>query len=165
MFITIHTGAGVLDSDCDLEDPIYGSALDGIRTIEEVTGEPEVIAAGTDTGIGMVIDLDITQGDVTRTEEICTAIKINVTTTSIIKTITKNETRMLQDKPTGRKLISLRRIKIMSMLIRMEMFTKRRRMDGSKKIKAAGQQIKINKEINQEMLIETKIKVVTEINL
>ena len=71
-----------------MEDPIYGSALDGIRTIEEVTGEPEVIAAGTDTGIGMVIDLDITQGDVTRTGEICTAIKINVTTTSITKKIT-----------------------------------------------------------------------------
>ena len=53
----------------------------------------------------------------------------------------------------------------MSMVIRMEMFTKRRRMDGNKKIKAAGHQIKINKEINQEVLTGIKIKVVTEINL
>ena len=72
---------------------------------------------------------------------------------------------MFQDKPTERKLISLRRIKIMSMLIRMEMFTKRQRMDGSKKIKAAGHRIKINKEINQDLSTGIKIKVATEINL
>ena len=53
----------------------------------------------------------------------------------------------------------------MSMVIRMEMFTKKQMMDGSKKIKAAGHRIKINKEINQEMSTGIKIKVVTEINL
>ena len=73
---------------CDLEDPIYGSALAGTHTIEEVTGEPEVIAEVTDMDTGMVIALDITQVGVTRTGEICTAIKIGVTTTSIIKVIT-----------------------------------------------------------------------------
>ena len=72
---------------------------------------------------------------------------------------------MFQDKPTERKLISLRGIKITSMVIRMVMFIKRQRMDGSKKIKAAGHPIKINKEINQELLTGIKIKVVTEINL
>ena len=72
---------------------------------------------------------------------------------------------MFLDKQIGRKLISLRRIKIMSTVIRMEMFTKKQRTDGSKKIKAAGHRIKINKEINQELLTGIKIKVVTEINL
>ena len=72
---------------------------------------------------------------------------------------------MFQEQQTGRKPISLRRIKIMYMVIRMEMFTERQMTDGSKKIKAAGHRIKINKEINQEVLTGIKIKVVTEINL
>ena len=71
-----------------MEDPIYGSALAGTHTIGEVTGEPEVIEAVTDMGTGMVIALDITQDGVMRTGEICTAIKIDVTITSIIKIIT-----------------------------------------------------------------------------
>jgi hypothetical protein len=71
-----------------LEDPIYGSASAGTHTIEEVTGEPEVIGAATDTGIGMVIVRVIMQGDVMQTGTICTAIKINVTTTYITKKIT-----------------------------------------------------------------------------
>ncbi len=73
---------------CDLEDPIYGSALAGTRTIEEVTGEPEVIAEGTDMDTGMVIVQVIMQDEETRIGEICTVIKIGVTTTSIIKKIT-----------------------------------------------------------------------------
>ena len=88
MFITIHTQAGVSHTVYDLEDPIYGSALAGTHTIEEVTGEPEVTGAATDTGIGMVIVRVIMQGDVMQTGTICTAIKINATTTYITKKIT-----------------------------------------------------------------------------
>ena len=73
---------------CDLEDLIYGLVLAGTHTIEEVTGEREVIAADTDMDTGMVIVQDIMQDEETRIGEICTVIKIGVTTTSIIKKIT-----------------------------------------------------------------------------
>ena len=79
---------GKYSCPCDLEDHIYGLALDGNHIIEEVTGEHEVIEAATDAGTGMVIVRGITQDDVMRTGEICTAIKMGVTTTSIIKIIT-----------------------------------------------------------------------------
>ena len=61
--------------------------MDGIHIITGVIGEPEVIAAATDMDTVTVIDQAIMQDDVARIGTICTAIRINVTTTSIRKKI------------------------------------------------------------------------------